>query len=90
LDFSALVDFKSSLLFKMISNNTSKLLAQFQGVPTFSEEQIGKCWARSVYCAKAQGNVVRTYYRFQERAYVVEQRSDTGFIVAARRLVKLG
>ena len=39
---------------------------------------------------KAKGMWWRTYYRLQERAYKAEQRSDKVFIVAARRLVKLG
>ena len=41
----------------------------------------------SVYLDK--GMWWRTYYRLQERAYKAEQRSDAGFMVMARRFVKV-
>jgi len=39
---------------------------------------------------KPKGMWWRTYHRLQRRAQAAEQRSDDGFMVMARRLVKLG
>ena len=39
---------------------------------------------------KPKGMWWKTYYRLQERAQAAERRSDDGFMVMARRLVKVG